>query len=95
MTNTTMLNGHVAQDCPQRIDVSIGSGEPDWLHGRCTDTQLLLTDRQTAARLAIGRSKVWKLIAAGELETVHVGRSLRVVAQSVADYVGRLRTTVD
>lgn len=55
----------------------------------------LLTDRQAAARLAIGRTRVWELIRAGELETVHIGRSVRVVAESVTNYVERLRTTVD
>ena len=57
--------------------------------------ELLLTDRQTAARLAIGRTRVWELIATSELETVRIGRSRRIIAQSVADYVERLRTTMD
>lgn len=57
--------------------------------------QLLLTDRQAATRLGVGRTRVWQLITAGELETVHIGRSLRVVAESVTNYVERLRTTVD
>lgn len=59
------------------------------------NTALLLTVEEAAARLRIGRSTVYELIRTGELETVQIGRSRRVVPESVADYVGRLRTTVD
>jgi excisionase family DNA binding protein len=38
----------------------------------------LLTVRQAAQVLRLGRSTVYELIAAGELETVSIGRSGRV-----------------
>lgn len=42
-------------------------------------------------RLSCGRSTVYKLIEAGELETVSIGRRRLVVAESVDQYVARLR----
>ncbi len=43
--------------------------------------------------LSIGRSKLYELIAAGEVPTVKIGRSTRVPAESLEAYVERLRTT--
>lgn len=59
------------------------------------DTALLLTVKEAAHQLRVGRSTAYKLIAKGEIETVLVGTSRRVVPESLRDYVGRLRTTVD
>lgn len=42
-------------------------------------------------RLSCGRSTVYKLIEAGELETVTIGRRRLVVAESVDAYIERLR----
>jgi excisionase family DNA binding protein len=39
---------------------------------------LLLSVEQAAQALGIGRSTLYELIAAGEVETVHIGRSCRV-----------------
>jgi excisionase family DNA binding protein len=52
---------------------------------------LLLTVRQAAALLALSRSKAYELIAAGELEIVHIDRSARVPYTSAVLYVERLR----
>lgn len=52
---------------------------------------LLYKPEAAAAALGIGRSKTFELIAAGELETVQIGRSRRVPAQALEDYVARLR----
>jgi excisionase family DNA binding protein len=41
--------------------------------------------------LGIGRSTVYELIARGELETVHIGRSCRIPTAAVEQYVRRLR----
>ena len=51
--------------------------------------QLLSVD-DTCATLGIGRSLVYQLIAAGELDSVHVGRRRLVPARAVDDYVARL-----
>lgn len=52
---------------------------------------LLLTVREAAALLRLGRSTVYELIADGELETVHVGRCARVPLAAVESFVERLR----
>jgi excisionase family DNA binding protein len=44
---------------------------------------LLLTVVQVAEALGVGRTLVYELIARGELETVHIGRTTRVPARSV------------
>ncbi len=54
--------------------------------------QLLHKPESAAAVLGIGRSKLFELIAAGEIETVQIGRSRRIPAQALEDYVQRLRT---
>ncbi len=59
------------------------------------DTTLLLTVEEAATTLRIGRSTVYELMRAGEIATVRIGRSRRVVAESLTAYLGRLRTTVD
>ena len=52
---------------------------------------LLLTIPQAAAVLAIGRTTVYELIGAGDLEAVHIGRSARVPVAALEDYVERQR----
>jgi excisionase family DNA binding protein len=52
---------------------------------------LLLSVEEAAGALGIGRSKTYELIAAGELETVHIGRSLRVPVDAVHAFIERLR----
>lgn len=54
-------------------------------------TPLLYKPEAAAAALGIGRSKVFELIAAGQIETVQIGRSRRVPAQALVAYVDRLR----
>ena len=48
---------------------------------------LLVTALQAARLLSIGRTTVYELIAAGDLETVHIGRSMRIPADSVHAFV--------
>ena len=50
----------------------------------------LLTVEQTARRLHASRSRVFELLAAGELESVRVGRSRCVFRRSVEELLGRL-----
>jgi excisionase family DNA binding protein len=54
--------------------------------------RLLLSVVQAAGVLGIGRTSAYQLIRAGELEVVHVGRSVRVPADALPDLVRRLRT---
>ncbi len=53
--------------------------------------QLLLTIPQAAQRLGVGRTTVYELTAAGELELVHIGRCARIPVASVDDFVERIR----
>jgi excisionase family DNA binding protein len=65
--------------------------EPDPPDATAGNGPLLLTIRETAALLSVGRTTVYELVAAGELETVHIGRSVRVPADAAASFVARLR----
>ena len=53
---------------------------------------LLLTALQVAQLLAVGRTSVYGLITAGDLETVHIGRSMRIPADSVHAFVALRRS---
>ena len=52
---------------------------------------LLLTIPQAAAVLAVGRTTVYELIGAGDLEAVHIGRWARVPVAALEEYVERQR----
>jgi excisionase family DNA binding protein len=54
---------------------------------------LLLTIPQTAAVLAVGRTTVYELIGAGDLEAVHIGRSIRVPVEALESFVERRRVS--
>jgi excisionase family DNA binding protein len=56
-----------------------------------SDDALLLTTREAASRLSIGRSTLYELIAAGEVEVVRIGRSVRVPTATLAVFVERRR----
>jgi hypothetical protein len=42
----------------------------------------------------VGRTTIWKLVKAGELEQVCIGRRAFITAESLEAYVGRLREAV-
>ncbi len=52
---------------------------------------LLHKPEAAAAALGIGRSKLFELIAAGQIETVQIGRARRVPHEALEQYVARLR----
>jgi len=52
----------------------------------------LLTVPAVAVILSLSESKVWQLTRSGELETVKIGWSRRVLASSVDSYIKKLRT---
>jgi excisionase family DNA binding protein len=52
---------------------------------------LLLTITEAAARLGFGRTFTYELVKTGAVETVTVGRSRRVPADALVEYVKRLR----
>jgi excisionase family DNA binding protein len=52
-----------------------------------------LLDRveETARLIGASRSTVYRLLDAGELEAVHIGRAVRITRASTEQYVERLR----
>jgi excisionase family DNA binding protein len=50
----------------------------------------LLYHVEDAARLlAIGRTKAYELVSSGDLPSIHIGRSVRVSAAALEDWVRR------
>lgn len=45
--------------------------------------KLLLTPTEAAAALGIGRSKVYELLQAGQLQSVHIGTCRRIPADAL------------
>ena len=51
---------------------------------------LLLRVHEAAKAIGLGRSKTYELVASGVLPSVRLGRSIRVPAQAVREFVARL-----
>ena len=49
--------------------------------------QLLLRAEEVQKALGLGRSKVYEMMAAGELPVVRIGKSIRVPADALRDWV--------
>ena len=82
---------------PRPEHPACSSGPPTRLAGvadaaRRTEIVLLLSIQEAGRALGIRRSKMYELIAAGELETVHVGRAVRVPVDAIEAFVARLRS---
>ncbi len=56
-----------------------------------TNGVLLLTIVEAARVLSIGRTAMYELVAAGEIDVVHIGRSARVPVAALEQYVERQR----
>lgn len=52
----------------------------------------LLTVDEAAAFLAVGRSRMYELLTAGAVHSVHIGRSRRVPLGDLENYVESLRS---
>jgi excisionase family DNA binding protein len=52
---------------------------------------ILLTPTEAARALGIGRSKLYELLQADVLGSVHIGASRRIPADALSDLVNRLR----
>jgi excisionase family DNA binding protein len=57
--------------------------------------RLLLTVAEAATALGLSRSKLYELLAAGEVESVSIGRSRRVPREAVEEFVARLRAETE
>lgn len=53
--------------------------------------KLLYSIEDAAKLLSIGKRKVEALVAAGEIETVYIGRRHLIPAEALTDYVERLK----
>lgn len=53
--------------------------------------KLLLHLEEARQASALSRSRLYKLMASGELESVKVGRRRLIPAEALADYVERVR----
>jgi excisionase family DNA binding protein len=53
--------------------------------------RLVLTIEEAAERLGIGRTLMYALVSAGEVESVRIGRLRRVPSDALEAYVLRLR----
>jgi excisionase family DNA binding protein len=51
---------------------------------------MLLTLKETAMVLRLGRSKLYELMAAGKLRSVKIGGSRRISATALAEFVAAL-----
>ncbi|RVX45448.1 excisionase family DNA binding protein [Nonomuraea polychroma] len=52
--------------------------------------KLLVTAAEASEMLGLGRTKVYELIAAGELRSVKIGRSRRVPVQALTAFVSAM-----
>jgi excisionase family DNA binding protein len=52
--------------------------------------KVLLRPSEAAELLAVGRSRLFELMASGELRSVKIGRSRRVPVAALTEYVERL-----
>jgi excisionase family DNA binding protein len=58
-----------------------------------TDIQIFLTVEEAAAALRIGRTRMFDLIAKGEISSVLIGRSRRVSVDALREYAKKLEST--
>jgi excisionase family DNA binding protein len=54
--------------------------------------KLLLSAEDVAEALTISRTRVYEILAAGELFSVRLGKVRRIPRESLAEYIEKLRT---
>ena len=57
--------------------------------------KLLYRVETAAARCDMGRSKFWELVMAGEIESIKIGRSRRIPAESLRKWIDQMARTVE
>ena len=55
-------------------------------------TKLLLTPNEAAQQLAVSRTKIYELMAAGTLRSIHIGRLRRVPVEALRDFIGDMES---
>lgn len=76
---------------PPAIPDPLPAQPPD--HRAEGDLVLLLSVEDAGKALGVSRSTVYELIGSGDLEVVHIRRSVRVPVDAVRGFVRRLRTS--
>jgi len=56
---------------------------------------LLLSQEEVAHRLGIGRTTIWRLVKAGELERVRIGSRTLITTRSIDTYLTRHSSTAE
>jgi excisionase family DNA binding protein len=59
-----------------------------------TDLRILMTVEEAADALRIGRTRMFALIASGEIESVLIGRSRRISVDALREYARKLSQEV-
>ena len=58
-----------------------------------TEVQIFMTVEEAAAALRIGRTRMFDLIAKGQVSSVLIGRSRRVSVDALREYAKRLESS--
>ena len=53
-------------------------------------TTLTYTVEEAAEQLRIGRTTLYRVLSAGDLPSIRIGRSRRITAAALAEYIDRL-----
>jgi excisionase family DNA binding protein len=81
-----------------RLSMLLTEGRPD-VHpsapSQTSTDKVLLKPEEAADRLGVGRTKVYALIKAGELQSVQIGRLRRIHVESVNTYAARLQFGIE
>lgn len=56
-------------------------------------TPLLMTPKEAALALSLGETKVYELLATGEIESIKIGAARRIPRQAITDYVAAKMST--
>ena len=67
-------------------------GDPQRPRDLLSSDPLLLTPEEAATVLRVGRTSIYALIKAGDLLSVHIGRSCRISRAELERYVSRLES---
>ena len=54
-----------------------------------TDSRLLLRPDEAAEAIGVGRSKIYALIASGDLPSIRIGGSVRVPVDELKDWIAQ------
>jgi excisionase family DNA binding protein len=57
-------------------------------------SSIVITPEEAASLLCVGRSKVFELIASGDLVSIRIGRCRRIEREEITAYIARQRDSV-